>query len=368
MPLPLERGSFSREPFFMLKKISLAVLIVVLTIAGLVGGILYQLQSFSFERVDFFSLKESTSLAYNSSGFLSNIDERANSQYFSFSNETKLVDKFQIIIPRFSVVNKKIKSIAGFLHEQSKTLIPLSLDKIISFSHLQTIERDYSFKNSLNIFKDGGDSEIEWAKRLSILLENNLVTLLQNNFASLWTILQFRILFFENYDHYKYQLLQIGSKKFLFFTTGKQKQYMFFPLNSDSISFYKLIGEQQQVKLLMLDYFSSVQWLDQKYNIPFPLNTDDFTVFTVLDYFTFKELLPEHRSMIEDFSLLYYKKLLTKYDEKNSFLRQEILKSLKELYILSSLKDTSGQTFYRDSFEKKLLELIKLTTKKEIDE
>lgn len=330
----------------------------------LFGALFYKLSSYSFAPEEFVSLKEGVRFVHNREDFLENIDQRENSIYFAFSNDRDmdLPQKF-VVIPRFSVVNKKIRSVADFIISDDKKKVSLSVDNTSTFESLQELEKDYSFENSIHFFQDKEDSEKQWAKLLSVLLENNAIELFKKHFNSIWSLFQFRTEIIGPPGHYKYQLIQIGNRKFMLYTNQKREMLFFFPLGQRTIVRYSMRGDLNHIKSLFSSYFSKVQWIFHKRDIPFPLDDKDLTVFTILDYFTFNNLLPEHRQMIEKFTISYYEKLLDNNSSLTSYVRQELLISLKELHILSLLRDENDDKFYSEDFEKGILQLIEKTRK-----
>lgn len=334
----------------------------------LFGSLYYKLAGYSFAQKEFISLKESASLVHNREDYLENIDQRENSIYFAFSNEREATSNKIDIIPRFTVVNKKIRSIADFIIIDKKSKVSMSVEKYNSFNFLQSLEKDYSFGNSLHFFKNEQNNEKQWAELLSILLENNPLELFKKHFGSIWSLYQFRNELFGAPGSYSYQLVQIGNRKFIIYADQLRDKLSFFPIGEKNVVRYSMKGDLVDIKQILQGYFSKVQWIFHKREIPFPLDAKDLTVFTILDYFTFKNLLPEHRHMVEVFTISYYKKLLASNKSSTSYIRKELLNSLKELHILSLLRDENDDKFYSEDFEKGILKLQEITREGESNE
>ncbi len=316
----------------------------------------YNLHKYEFKQQEFFSLQEQEQLIYYDHNYQEHIDGRENSLFFLFSRRVEPNPSY-LVVPRFKVINNQIFSIAEFYSLEQKKII--SFERLSSWrvNEIADLIKDYSFVGIPLVSRNQHFSEQDWAELLSIVFAKNIWETLRKRWHQIWAIEQLRELFFGQAQQYDYQLVQLGNQKFIFFKS-QENEYHLLSMNAQDITLYKIRGSLSQVRELCLNYFSKAQWFNRDFIFPFPESDKQFTVFTILDFFTFKKLLAEHRQLIEHYLIDYFNNLLLPVGRNNSVLLKRMLFSLQELQVLTMLKDNRGELYYSDAFRLDLKRLI----------
>lgn len=303
-------------------------------------------------RADFFNLQQKSAARYVERDFLKDSDHRENSLYFLFSKE--LQNQKKILIPRFRVSHGKILSVLDIANTQSMQVRFEKL-KTISFHNLVDLEKSYSFTTDHDLFKPMMN-ERSWAKALSLLFESSTEVLLKKYWAKLWFLKEVRHRFYISQNTH-YDIMQLGNRSFCLMFAQKSKTMTLFSLGEKETSIYRLEGEYRDIESFLSSFLSRAQWIDLDTNIPFPESKNNFTVFTILDFFTFTKLLPKHRNMIEEYTVEYFRYLLAN-KKLSEVVKELITSSLREIQVISTLKDKRGEPYYSEAFRLDVEQLL----------
>ena len=339
----------------MKRKIFIFLGICLLIVASIIWWERATYRQVNFEATEFFSLQTLEQLngvsqchthgeCMESGFFLLRIDRE------KFDSTTPMV-----IIPDFYVQNDKIRSKALFY--QGEDVVTFDLVQWHSIKHLHRLEQDYLFfahqkpqwttKKSLN-----------WKSFLSFLFYSDFFSFTTKVRWSFWDFLSIRDTLLPVKGRVEYQIFQWGNRQVLFLHPSQEvNSYYIVMLDNQEFPVYRFVGSRNRVKQVMLKYFSAPEWLYSNHGILFPTELAQFTPFSILDFFTFKHLLSEHRMLLERFTISYLKQILL-LAQSDNYLKKHILMSLKKILILQSLKGKDGSSLYSTEFKQAITNML----------